>query len=563
MAPHPITNIDPDSYGINPLGLSSELTPDNKVVEEMTVDCDAPTCDTDSADPTRASPSGPLHLQVNRSLAPSMKVQLLAVLRRFACDFSFGGTHLSRVRMPPMTIETSGPLPSRMPAYRESPHQSSLIHDSMATLKKLDIIEEGSGPMAAPVVMILQKGKWRFCVDFRAINAITPLDRYPIPHRDVVFTALSGAIFFSTMDANKGYHQFEINERYRHLTAFTTQREGQWQFKRVPFGLQNALAFFQHSMDSLLGLYHWQFCLTYIDDVVIWSHSWDEHLTHIGTVLSCIQAVGLTLDEKKCNWGFQSVDLLGLQVTRLGLRTLCLRAEAIAALPFPRTIKDLRIILRQYSYYRQFIPKFACIAEPLTSALQSVSPVDPPTAPAPASSSTRKLACKAVGHMTVDPTPKRVAALQSLKSPLTNAPCLHYPDFNRPFFLYTDTSKRGIGGALQQSSESYEKQHPILFIFRCLSPPKRTIPPPNSSAWAFTGALPSWRTTSTDRNSSPSSPITSPFSGSRILRPPRTLAYINGPCCSCRGRKRSRSFTAPNLYTPTSICSPGSLASPP
>ena len=105
-----------------------------------------------------------------------MKVQLLAVLRRFASVFSFGGTRLGRVCMPPMTIDTSGPLPSRMPAYRESPRQSALIHDSMATLKKLDIIEEGSGPMAAPVVMILQKGKWRFCVDFRAINAITPLD---------------------------------------------------------------------------------------------------------------------------------------------------------------------------------------------------------------------------------------------------------------------------------------------------------------------------------------------------------------------------------------------------
>ena len=370
-------------------------------------------------------------------------------------------------------------------------------------------------------------------------------------------------MFFSTMDANKGYHQFEIDERYRHLTAFTTQREGQWQFKRVPIGLQNAPAYFQRSMDSLLGRCHWQFCLAYIDDVVIWSRSWDEHLVHIGTVLSCFQAVGLTLDEKKCNWGLQSVDLLGLRVTRLGLRTLSSKTEAIAALPFPRTIKDLRIILGQFSYYRQFIPKFACIAEPLTSALWSVSPVDPPAAPAPAPSSTRKLACKAIGRMTVDPTPERVAALQSLKSLLTNPPYLHYPDFNRPFFLYTDASKREIGGALQQSPEGSEKQHPILFISRCLSPPKRTIPPPNSSAWAFTGASPSWRTTLTDRTSSPSSPITLPFSGSAISRPPPTLAYINGPCCSCRGRKRLRSFTAPALYTPMSTYSPGSLASPP
>lgn len=463
-SPRHVTAIDPDSCGTDPFGLTPELTPDDKDVEEVTVLCDAPACD--ATDPAGACTSGPLLLQVNRSLSPTMRSQLLDVLRRFASVFSFGGTRLGKIRMPPMTIDTSGPLPSRMPAYRESPRQSGLIRDSMATLKKLDIIEEGSGPMAAPVVMILQKGKWRFCVDFRAINAITPLDRYPIPRPDTVFTALSGAMFFSTMDANKGYHQFEIDEKYRHLTAFTTQQEGQWQFKRVPFGLQNAPAFFQRSMDSLLGRYRWQFCLAYIDDVVIWSKTWDDHLVHIEKVLSCFHAVGLTLDENKCNWGFQSVDLLGLRVTRLGLRTLSSKTEAITALPFPRTIKDLRIILGQFSYYRQFIPRFASVAEPLTSALKAAPPSDRhPTDPP-----SRKQACKAVGRLTVDPTPERVAALQSLKSLLTTAPCLRYPDFARPFFLYTDASRRGIGGALQQSPADSDKQYPILFISRCLSP---------------------------------------------------------------------------------------------
>ena len=125
----------------------------------------------------------------------------------------------------------------------------------MNTLKELDIIEEGTGPMAAPVVIILQKGKWRFCVDYRAINAITPLDCYPIPRPDTVFTAFSGAEFFSTIDANKGYHQFEIDECHCHLTAFVTQQEGQLHFKCVPFGLQNEPAFFQRSMDSLLSLF--------------------------------------------------------------------------------------------------------------------------------------------------------------------------------------------------------------------------------------------------------------------------------------------------------------------
>ena len=281
------------------------------------------------------------------------------------------------------------------------------------------------------------------------------------------------------MDANKGYHQFAIDEKHRHLMAFTTLQEGQWQYKRVPFGLQNAPAFFQRSMDALLGRYRWQFCLAYIDDVVIWSKSWDDHLSHIAQILSCFQAVGMTLDERKCNWGFTSVDLLGLRVTRLGLRTLRSKTAAITSLPFPTTIKDLRIILGQFSYYRQFIPRFASIAEPLTSALKSVGASSTAgvssstSAKATGSPVSRKQACKAAGRTAVAPTPAPLDAFQSLKTLLSNAPCLHFPDFSRPFFLYTDASRRGIGGALQQTADGSDKQHPILFISRCLSPAEK------------------------------------------------------------------------------------------
>lgn len=325
-----------------------------------------------------------------------MKGELRSLLLQFTSVFSFGGRRLGKVRLPPMTIEVSGPLPSRMPAYRESPRQSRLIWESMATVKDLDIIEERTGPMAAYVVMILQKGKWRFCVDFRAVNAITPLDRYPIPGPNTILTAVSGAEFFSTMDANKWYHQFEIDERHCHLTAFVTQQEGQWQFKRVPFGLQNAPPFFQRSMDSLLGSFRWPFCLAYIDDIVIWSKTWPDHLAHIRTVLSCFQNVGWTLDGHKCNWGLQSVDLLGLWVTRLGLRTLADKTAAVSALPFPRTIKELQVILGKFSYYRQFIPRFASVAEPLTSALNhdavppsATTPIATPSHAAPSSQRVR------------------------------------------------------------------------------------------------------------------------------------------------------------------------------
>ena len=185
-----------DTCSVNPFGPSvrDEFSAEDKPTETLTL--------TDPHYPA------PLSLQVNGLLSPHMKGELRSLLLQFTSVFSFGERQLRKVRLPPMTIEVSGPLPSRMPAYRESPRQSRLIWESMATLKDLDIIEERTGPMAAYVVMILQKGKWRFCVDFRAVNAITPLDRYPIPRPDTVLTAVSGAEFFSTMDANKWYHQF-------------------------------------------------------------------------------------------------------------------------------------------------------------------------------------------------------------------------------------------------------------------------------------------------------------------------------------------------------------------
>ena len=453
---------DPDSVLAEPFGLSADIGVDDRHVEHVRLplaewERPAPGCDE-------------LVFTVDKGLARPLKDQLVSLLRKYAGCFSFGGRRLGKVDLLPMTISVNdfSKVPSKSP-YRESPRTSKLIAESMQTLKDLDIVEKGYGPIASPVVMVLQNGKYRFCVDFRGVNSVTPMDRYPIPRTDSVFAALSGAQYFSTMDANKGYHQFELSPESRWLSAFATEKEGQWQYKRVPFGLQNASAFFQRSIDSLLGRWHWQFVLAYIDDVVVWSSSWSDHLDHLAKVLAAFQRVNLTLDERKCNFGFSSVDLLGLRVSRLGLRTLEMKTAAIRSLPFPSTIKQLRQILGQFSYYRQFIPRFASIAEPLTSTLKAaesdkaaLAGLDP------------KLRARRVGRLPVVSTPERVSALNKLKLLLSSAPVLRYPNFSKPFFLYTDASHVGIGAALQQEcDDDGGRQHPILFISRSLSPTEK------------------------------------------------------------------------------------------
>jgi len=270
------------------------------------------------------------------------------------------------------------------------------------------------------------------------------------------------------MDANKGYYQFRIDKVSRWLTTFITEWESIWQYKLVPFGLQNASAFFQRSMDTLLGRYQWQFALASIDNVVIWSKTWMEYLAYIEKVLSAFKRVNLMLDKRKCNWSFTSIDLLGLQVNHLGLRTLAAKTEAITALPFPAVVKQLRQILEQFSYYRQFIERFAMVAEPLTTALKYKEKTYKESK---LSSKEHKAVAKEVGRRLVEKTKERVEVLEELKKRLCNAPILRYPVFSQPFTLYTDASGKGIGGALYQTIDKHE--HSVLFISCTLSPAEK------------------------------------------------------------------------------------------
>lgn len=176
--------------------------------------------------------------------------------------------------------------------------------------------------------------------------------------------------------------------------------------------------------------------------------------------------MNLILNERECNFGLSIIDILGLWMFRLGLRTLAQKIEAIHALPFPSPMKQLRHVLGQFSYYRQFIPRFASIAEPLTCPLK-----------APDKDSVihvgAKQRARRVGWQSVASTPNRLAGFHMLKSLLCSAPVLCYPDFKRPFLLYTDASKVGVGAPLQQECLLDGWQHPVLFISRSLTPAEK------------------------------------------------------------------------------------------
>jgi len=185
----------------------------------------------------------------------------------------------------------------------------------------------------------------------------------------MIFATLLGAFFFTILDANRGYHQFGLTLRSKKFTAFTTDF-GLFEFKRVPFGLKTAPAHFQRAIDIILGSMRWDFALAYIDDIIVYSKTLEEHIEHVAAVLEAFLNAGMTLAETKCHFGYQDIKLLGHRISRLGLSTLEEKVQAILAIQYPETIKQAMIILGMFNYYRNFIDSFAIIAAPLYDGLK-------------------------------------------------------------------------------------------------------------------------------------------------------------------------------------------------
>ena len=346
--------------------------------------------------------------------------------------------------------------------YRTSPDKQKHIKDAINTLSSLDVIQPSNSSVASPVIVVIQHGKPRFCVDLREVNSKIAADRYALPKQDMIFAALLGALFFTILDANRGYHQFGLTLCSRKFTAFTTDF-GLFEFKRVPFGLKTAPAHFQRAIDIILGSMRWDFALAYIDDIIVYSKTLEEHIGHIAAVLEALLNAGMTLAETKCHFGYQDIKLLGHRISRLGLSTLEEKVQAILAIQYPETIKQAMVILGMFNYYRNFIDSFAIIAAPLYDGLKgslkdtSLANLSP------------KAKAKVRSRWRFPDTPDCRKAFQRLKDALSNAPTLIHPDFSREFILYCDACRKGIAAILQQISPLDDKEHPICYISRRLN----------------------------------------------------------------------------------------------
>ena len=340
------------------------------------------------------------------------------------------------------SIDTGNSAPVRLPPYRLPHAYREPVKQELQEMREQGIIEEADSEWAAPIVVVQKKDRTiRLCVDYRRLNAVSRVDAYPIPRVDDLIDLLGQAQYLSTLDLTKGYWQVPISMSDQAKTAFTTPF-GLFQFKRMPFGLQGAPASFQRMMDRLLqGL--GGFASAYLDDLIIFSQTWREHLEHLEAVLTRLCEAGLTARPKKCHFGMEQCIYLGHVVGGGKVQVEASKVEAVQKMSTPKTKKDVRTFLGLTGYYRKFIPNYATIATPLTDLTRKTQPNK------------------------VDWTAECEMAFSKLKELLTTAPVLQTPDFSKMFIVQTDASERGVGAVLSQVGESGEDK-PVAYFSKKL-----------------------------------------------------------------------------------------------
>lgn len=317
-------------------------------------------------DPTTDDVMQAVHL--GPDIPEDVRPALEEVLRKRAKAFGLAG-RLGRVDKKANIPLKPGIPPISLPMYGTSPAKREVMDAQLEKWFEQEVIEPSKSPWGSPCMVVYRNGKPRLVIDYCKLNAQTIPDEYPIPRQSEIIQSLSGSQVISSFDALAGFQQIEMDDDSKPITAFRCHR-GLFQFRRMPLGLRNGPSIFQQLMQEVLSPFLWIFALVYIDDIVVYSRSWPDHLQHLDAVLGAIEGVGLTLSPPKCFIGFSSILLLGQKVSRLGLSTHREKVAAVIELAHPTSVLELQRFLGMVVYFSAYIPHYAHIASPLFSLLK-------------------------------------------------------------------------------------------------------------------------------------------------------------------------------------------------
>ncbi|POV97007.1 hypothetical protein PSTT_15312, partial [Puccinia striiformis] len=385
-------------------------------------------------------------------LGEGQKTDLLNVLTvhkdAFATvDQPFGAIKGHEVEIT-LTVEKPYPLALRKAPYPASPRNREAIEEHITMLTRMGILRKvGSNEgvdITTPVIIAWHNGKSRLVGDFRALNTYTTPDRYPMPKITESLTKLHGARFITCMDVLKGFHQNVVHPSSRQFLRIISHM-GVHEYLRMPFGIKNAPSHFQRMMDMEFRLELSQLWLiVYIDDIIIFTETWEDHLSKLALVLRKISSLNMKISLSKCSFGFAELKALGHIVNGLSLGVDQHRVAAVLLKPIPVTVKELQSFLGFAGYYRLHIKDFNLMA---SSLYKICSP-----------------------NVAFEMTQERLESYLALRTALTTAPLLFHPDPTKPFKLYVDACMEGIGAALHQIQMVGDKEQegPICYISRQL-----------------------------------------------------------------------------------------------
>ena len=360
----------------------------------------------------------------------------------------------------------SGAKPVYGPIYNLSETELQALKEYIDYKVSIGHIRPSKSPFGSPVLFVKKPdGSLRLCVDYRKLNEITIKNRYALPLMSELFDRLKSAKYYTRLDMQDAYNQLRIAPGDEYKTAFRT-RYGHYEYLVMPFGLTNAPASFQAYANDCLHEFLDVFCLVYLDDVLIFSETLDEHVTHVKRVLQRLREYGLTCKLRKCDFHATTVSFLGFIISPNGISMEPDRVAAITEWPMPTSIEDIQTFLGFANFYRRFIEGYSRITAPITSLLRK--------------------------NQRFNWSSQAQAAFDELKRRFTTAPVLRHFDPKLPIRVHTDASSFAISGILSQLHDD-SQWHPVAFFSRKCIPAECNYGTPDLEMLAIVESMRHWR----------------------------------------------------------------------
>lgn len=377
---------------------------------------------------------------------PEEKLKITQLCREFSDIFYKDDIPLTFTNDVKHSINTTDESPIYTKSYRYPFIHKQEVENQIKKMLDQNIIRPSSSPWSSPIWVVPKKldasgkQKWRVVVDYRKLNEKTVDDKYPLPRITELLDKLGKCQYFSTLDLASGFHQIQMDEKSIPKTAFNCEN-GHYEYLRMPFGLKNAPATFQRVMDNVLRGLQNEKCAVYLDDIIIYSASLQEHLEKLRKVFERLRQSNFKIQLDKSEFLRREVAYLGHVVTPSGVKPNPDKIKAIKNYPIPKTTKQIKGFLGLLGYYRRFINNFAKLTKPLTKCLKKGA--------------------------IIDHNPEFVKCFETCKNLLINQPILQYPDFSKPFNLTTDASNVALGAILSQGPIGNDL--PVAYASRTLN----------------------------------------------------------------------------------------------